>query len=36
MKDVVIAISIFHVIAAAVMFAFCVTTVISVMQRRQG
>ncbi|MEY2853572.1 MAG: hypothetical protein RL030_704 [Pseudomonadota bacterium] len=34
MKDVVIAISIFHVMAAAAMFAYCVTAVIRVMQQR--
>jgi hypothetical protein len=34
MKDIVIAVSIFHVMAAAAMFAYCVTAVIRVMQRR--
>jgi hypothetical protein len=34
MKDVVIAISIFHVMAAAAMFAFCVFAVIRVVQQR--
>jgi hypothetical protein len=34
MKDVVLAVSIFHVMAAAAMFAFCVFTVIRVVQQR--
>lgn len=36
MKDVVLAVSIFHTLAALAMFAFCVSSVIGAMQRRHG
>lgn len=36
MKDVVLAVSIFHTLAALAMFGFCVSAVIGMMQRRRG